>query len=77
MQIYGHEIELEEPKDGEIITDVLILARVVRQKDDGGIGDHLLMSAKSTTTGMIQNGMLNAALYPDLAGDEDEEDDDG
>ena len=60
IEIYGHDIELTDP-EGEIVTDVIVLARSVRNTDDGRIEDSLLASTTWTTTGMIQRGMLGDA----------------
>ena len=62
MKIYGHDINLTEAEEGEIITDVMVLARAVRHTDEGGLEDFILSSSTRTTTGMIQSGMLTFAM---------------
>lgn len=59
ISVYGQEIELTEP-DGGYVTDVIILARVIKHGDDGKMYDQLMVSATETTTGMIFDGMVQA-----------------
>ena len=35
-EIYGHHINLPEPNPGGMVTDVIVLARIVHM--DGGVG---------------------------------------
>ncbi len=61
MNIYGHDIELEESNPGEIITDVMVIARTVHYGEDGKAIDTALISHTRQTGGMIQVGMLDFA----------------
>lgn len=65
-EIYGYKIDLPEPDEG-IITDVMVLARVVRY-DDGSACDDLIIACTPHSGGIVQLGMIHA--YSDY----DEED---
>lgn len=73
INIYGHTLNLWQPDDGGLITDVVVLARVVRYDDDGDAADALLMSATRSTGKIVQAGILSAAM--DAAGAWGREDD--
>lgn len=68
MNIYGHDIELIDT-EGEIVTDVIVLARTVRHDDDGCLQDSLIVSTTRTTTYMLQAGMIQCAAEA-IGGDE-------
>lgn len=65
--IYGQELELTEVEAGEMVMDIIILARVLRPTDDGRMEDALLVSTTKTTTGIVQMGM--AAAFGESMGD--------
>lgn len=71
--IYGHTVGLWQPDDGGLITDVVVLARVVRYDDDGCAEDSLLMSTTRSTGMIVQAGILATAM--DAAGAWGQEDD--
>lgn len=72
--IYGHTLNLWQPDDGGLITDVVVLARVVQYDDDGDATDALLMSATRSTGKIVQAGILAAAMdAAGAAGGEDDE----
>lgn len=60
--IYGHDLGLYDPEDGGLITDVVVLARVVQYDDDGDATDSLLVSSTRNTGGIVLSGILSAAL---------------
>lgn|GEM_PF-2747507 len=70
--IYGLDIDIDEPTDGGVVTDIIVLARVVYMDDDGTVDDFVRVATTKTTTGIIYAGML--ATVDD--GDPREEDDD-
>lgn len=57
-EIYGHKIDLPEPDEG-IITDVMVLARVVRYEDVSACDD-LMIACTPQTGGIVQLGMIKA-----------------
>ena len=59
-EIYGHHINLPEPNPGGMVTDVIVLARIVHM-DGAQTRDMLAMSATTQTTGIVQLGMISAA----------------
>lgn len=59
--INGCEIEIDAPDDGGLVTDVVVLTRVVRHSDDGRLADSILINSTTQTTGIIQAGMLAVA----------------
>ena len=59
--INGNDVELAEPDDGAIITDVVILRRSVIHGDDGKLLDSLWIDATAQTTRIVQVGMIEAA----------------
>lgn len=62
MNIYGHEVPLEDIADADgIVTDVLVLTRVVSFNEDGQAQDHLIIAGTRTTTGMVIDGMVREA----------------
>jgi len=61
LTIYGHDMDLEDPDEDGYVTDVVVVARVVRPADDGRIEDMAMLSTTGQTTWMIQVGMLVAA----------------
>ena len=61
MNIYGHEVELTEIEDGEMVTDVIVLARMVSFDSDGDASDTISIRSSRQTTGIIQQGMLTTA----------------
>lgn len=65
--IYGQELELTEVEAGEMVMDIIILARVLRPTDDGRMEDALLVSSTKTTTGIVQMGM--AVAFGESMGD--------
>lgn len=66
VEIHGHTIDLEPAEDGEHVTDVLVLCRVVRFAPGGKMEDTLTISSTPQTTGMIQRGMLATTTDPDF-----------
>lgn len=60
MNIYGNQIDLEQPDDNEIIVDVVVIARSLRHGKDGRLEDSVLVSSTDSTTGIIFDGMLSA-----------------
>lgn len=61
MNIYGHEVELTQIEDGEMVTDVIVLARMVSFDSDGDASDTISIRSSRQTTGIIQQGMLTTA----------------
>jgi len=61
ITIDGNDVELEEPFDGDIITDVVILRRAVSHQDDGKLADSLYIDNTPQTTSIVQRGMIEAA----------------
>lgn len=59
-EIYGHRVSLPEPDDGGMVTDVIVLARIVHM-DGAQTRDMLAMAATPQTTGIVQLGMIAAA----------------
>lgn len=83
MIIHGHDVPVEDIEDADgIVTDVLVLTRVVSFNEDGQAQDHLVITGSRTTTGMVIDGMVREAQrQSDLAAEEaswslDDEDDD-
>ncbi len=60
--LYGHDLDLFDPDEGGLVTDVIVLARVVRYNDDGRAMDAMILSSTRNTGGIIQGGMLSTAL---------------
>ena len=78
VDLYGHTVDLQEQGDG-YVTDVMVLARVIRHDEDGDTYDSILVSATPQSTGIVQIGMthvLTRILDSPFAFDEtgDEED---
>ena len=61
MNIYGHEVELAQIEDGEMVTDVIVLARSVRSRNNDRPEEALLVSGTTSTTYGLQMGMLRIA----------------
>ena len=61
MNIYGHEVELTQIEDGEMVTDVIVLARSVRSRNNDRAEEALLVSGTTSTTYGLQMGMLRIA----------------
>ena len=59
MHLYGLPVELAEPPEGVIVTDVVVLARGVRLDDQSS--DTLLVASTDSTAGIVYRGMLAAA----------------
>ena len=72
MNIYGHEVELTQIGDGEMVTDVIVLARSVRPRNNDRTEEALLVSGTTSTTYGLQMGMLRIAQ--EVLGMEDLED---
>ena len=60
INIYGHEIELEKAESH--ITDVIILAREISYNSDGTMNDSVLISSTTTSTYIMQRGIIEVAL---------------
>lgn len=60
--IYGHDMDLTQQLDGEVITDVIVIARTVHYDDTGRAHDNVLMTVTKGATEMIQQAMLNYAV---------------
>ena len=78
MNLYGHEVELAQIEDGEMVTDVIVLARIVSFDSDGDASDTISIRSSRQTTGIVQQGMLTTAERIQAAGwayadDEDEQ----
>lgn len=71
MNLYGHEMSIEEPALGSLVTEVLVIARQVEYDERGRAMDGLLISSSNSTTHMIQRVMTETAL--DMLMDEDDE----
>lgn len=67
VQIYGNELKLGELEEGEIVTDVVVLSRVVFHNDDGEIQDRIRITRTGNTPGIIMTGMITAANAIDLS----------
>lgn len=76
MNIYGHEVELTQIEDGEMVTDVIVLARMVSFDSDGDANDTISIRSSRQTTGIIQQGMLTTAERIQVAGWEHDPEDD-
>lgn len=76
MNIYGHEVELAQIEDGEMVTDVIVLARMVSFDSDGDATDTISIRSSRQTTGIIQQGMLTTAERIQTAGWAHEPEDD-
>ncbi|MEV8149933.1 hypothetical protein AB0O52_17530 [Arthrobacter sp. NPDC080073] len=61
ITIDGNDVELAEPDDGDIITDVVILRRAVTHGDNGKLADSLYIDNTPQTTSIVQRGMIAAA----------------
>lgn len=70
MDIYGHQINVETPTPGAVITEVLVIARQVEYGNNGRALDGLLISTSNSTTRMLQRVMTETAL--DILMDEDD-----
>ena len=68
--IYGLDLELPDIGDGELVTDVVTIVRTV--VPDRGAQDCLYLGGTPHTGGIVQIGMLTAAL--DCAHDSEEDD---
>ena len=72
MNIYDNEIELETPNNDDIVVDVIVIARTIRQGIDGRMEDSVLVSSTDLTTGIIFDGMLNAVANGEYVEVDDE-----
>lgn len=61
FHINGNDIELEDPDESAIITDVVILRRSVIHGDGGKLLDSLFIDCTKQTTRMVQVGMVETA----------------
>jgi hypothetical protein len=69
MDIYGKKIDLQPlGPEGGIVTDVMVLARVVRYGAGPRAEDVILVSSTDSTTGVIAQGVLNDAMLQIGAG---------
>lgn len=71
MDVNGHQVAAAERRPGEIITDVVVLTRIVKHDSRGNLMDMVDIRATQQTTGMIQRGMLAEAMdafisHPDI-----------
>lgn len=63
INIYGHDIELDEVDPDAVITDVIIIYRTVYPADHSdGIG----LIPSDNTSGIVQSGMLAIAAERDI-----------
>ena len=58
VDLYGHTVDLQEQGDG-YVTDVMVLARVIRHDEDVDAYDSVLVSATPQSTGIVQIGMTH------------------
>lgn len=63
VTIYGHEVEIDHLKPGDIVSDVVVLCRVLSPRDDG-YADYITTSPTGGTGGIVQMGM--AAAFVEL-----------
>ncbi|MDQ5862765.1 MAG: hypothetical protein M3536_10940 [Actinomycetota bacterium] len=61
LSINGNDVEVEDPDESAIITDVVILRRAVIHGDDGKLLDSLWIDVSHQTTRIVQIGMIEAA----------------
>lgn len=61
LTIHGHEMDITEPVDGDVVVDVIVIARALHVDQDGTTQDSLIMDNTRHTTYMVQRGMLDAA----------------
>lgn len=66
ITIHGINIDVPEPREGEIFTDAVLLVRTMHQLPDGTMDDNLGIF-QGETPGIILTGMLNAAIQQDNA----------
>ena len=70
VEMYGHDVELMPVPDGQVVTDVIVIARSVWYTEEGWARDSLLISTTRGVSGTIYTGMMSQAL--DYEGDDDE-----
>lgn len=61
VSINGNDVELPDPEEGSIVTDVVILRRAVVHRDGGQLADSIFIDNSLHTTSIVQIGMLEAA----------------
>lgn len=60
-EIYGHEFTMPELNPGDIITDILIIARCVQHDEDGNLTDCIVRGWTPNTTPVIRAGLIDAS----------------
>ena len=68
--LYGLDLELPDVHDGELVTDVVTVVRTVDPDHPGR--DGIYLGGSPHTGGIVQLGMLTAAL--DYVRDDEEDD---
>ena len=68
--LYGLDLRLPDVHDGELVTDVVTIVRTVDPDHPGR--DGIYLGGSPYTGGIVQLGMLSAAL--DYARDDEEDD---
>lgn len=61
MKIYDKTIELAELETG-VVTDVVVLARVIQYDRTGRARDEVVVSSTDSTTRVLTQGLLNEAM---------------
>lgn len=61
MKIYDKTIELAELETG-VVTDVVVLARVIQYDRTGRARDEVVVSTTDSTTRVLTQGLLNEAM---------------
>lgn len=62
LAIYGQNVKLSPMEPGEHVTDVIVIARVVKFDDDGEIGDFIALCGSEGLTRIIERGMLDESV---------------
>lgn len=62
ISIYGQNVELSPMDPGEHVTEVIVIARVVKFDDEGNLGDLIALCGSDGLTRIIERGMLDEAV---------------
>lgn len=62
LEIYGQTVKLSRMEPGEHVTNVIVIARVVKFDEDNEIGDFIALGSSAGLTRIIERGMLDEAV---------------
>ena len=61
VRIFGNEVRFNDLEEGQFVTDVIVLSRVVYHDDDGEMQDQIRITRTENTTQLLMTGIIAAA----------------